>query len=293
MNPQKILVLQGLPASGKSTWAKEFITKNPGWKRINKDDLRRMIDAGQWSKGNEKFILHLHDIIISGALRRKYSVIVDDTNFEPAHIERVRTLAKMYKGVAVDVRLFNVDPTECIKRNALRAEFERVPDKVIWDMYNRYIRPHEYVDQSPASQDPSLRHIVLCDLDGTLAIMGDRSPYDCMKSGADEVNWPVLSIVQAYMNNSKDNHVVFFSGRNEACRGVTEEWLEKLGFYEPLFMRADGDNRKDSEVKLEMYNRHVRDKYYVDFVLDDRDQVVEMWRRTLNLTCLQVNYGDF
>lgn len=38
----KLLVLKGLPASGKSTYAKELVNK--GWKRVNKDDLRAMID---------------------------------------------------------------------------------------------------------------------------------------------------------------------------------------------------------------------------------------------------------
>jgi hypothetical protein len=58
-------------------------------------------------------------------------------------------------------------------------------------------------------------------------------------------------------------------------------------------MRAEKDNRKDSIIKRELFDKHIRDKYHVDFVLDDRDQVVRMWRRELGLTCLQVNYGNF
>ena len=48
---------KGLPASGKSTWAKLEVARSKGkTKRINKDDLRDMIDAGTWSKENEKNI---------------------------------------------------------------------------------------------------------------------------------------------------------------------------------------------------------------------------------------------
>jgi predicted kinase len=292
---KEVLILQGLPASGKSTWSREFIKSNPGWKRVNKDDLRRMLDAGVWSKHNEKFIVMMRDNLIHNCLANGHNVIVDDTNFEPKHIERVSKIASQYSAT-VSNRTFNVDPKECIKRNELRPEHERVPEKVIWDMYNRYVRPTEYVDQSPAQQDESLPHAVICDLDGTLALMGDRSPYDCIKCGSDELNVAVHRLLRAY-TDQKDCDVFFFSGRNEGCREETLAWLRKYNWpvriYQSLVMRKEQDNRKDAVVKLEMYNEHIRGKYHVDFVLDDRDQVVEMWRKTLGLTCLQVNYGNF
>ena len=58
-------------------------------------------------------------------------------------------------------------------------------------------------------------------------------------------------------------------------------------------MRDGADLRKDSIVKREFYDNEIRDQYFVEFVLDDRNQVVDMWRKDLGLTCLQVNYGDF
>ena len=59
-----------------------------------------------------------------------------------------------------------------------------------------------------------------------------------------------------------------------------------------LFMRASGDTRKDEIVKLELFDAHVRGKYDVRLVLDDRDRVVRMWR-SIGLTCLQVADGEF
>src|SRR5215470_18336584 len=96
----KILILKGLPGSGKTTWAKDFIyaspfdergkvTKGPGWKRVNKDDLRNMIDAGQWSGPNEKEILRVRDMLILEFLDQGHSVIVDDTNLHPKHIAQI------------------------------------------------------------------------------------------------------------------------------------------------------------------------------------------------------------
>jgi hypothetical protein len=42
-----------------------------------------------------------------------------------------------------------------------------------------------------------------------------------------------------------------------------------------------------------LFDTNVRDKFHIDFVLDDRNQVVDMWRNDLGLMCLQVDWGDF
>ena len=57
-------------------------------------------------------------------------------------------------------------------------------------------------------------------------------------------------------------------------------------------MRNTADTRKDSIIKKEIYDAHIKDKYYIELVLDDRDQVVRLWR-SLGLPTFQVNYGDF
>lgn len=84
---QKIILTCGLPASGKSTWAKEQVgVKDSTWKRINKDDLRTMINGGVWSKGNETAVVAARDAMIRTFLSQGYSVIVDDTNVQDVHI---------------------------------------------------------------------------------------------------------------------------------------------------------------------------------------------------------------
>jgi hypothetical protein len=60
-----------------------------------------------------------------------------------------------------------------------------------------------------------------------------------------------------------------------------------------LFMRITGDIRKDSVVKKELFDANVKGKYHINFVLDDHDQVIDLWCLELSLPCLQVNYGDF
>jgi hypothetical protein len=56
-------------------------------------------------------------------------------------------------------------------------------------------------------------------------------------------------------------------------------------------MREAGDKCKDAIVKKELYETHIVPHYTVQFVLDDRDQAVAMWR-DLGLTCLQVADGS-
>jgi hypothetical protein len=90
------------------------------------------------------------------------------------------------------------------------------------------------------------------------------------------------------------HRVVFLSGRTAGCYDATAQWLRNhvVADYDALHMRAVGDFRKDSIVKAELFDRHVRDAYDVTCVLDDRRQVVDMWR-SLGLTVLQVAEGDF
>lgn len=134
---------------------------------------------------------------------------------------------------------------------------------------------------------------VLVDIDGTLALRGERSPYDWHRVGEDVPNPAVVELVRT-LYVAKEHFIVLLSGRDESCRPHTEAWLAFNRIpSDELFMRPHKDNRKDSIVKKELYHRWVEPKYEVAFVLDDREQVVRMWRKELGLTCLQVAEGKF
>ena len=135
---------------------------------------------------------------------------------------------------------------------------------------------------------------IICDLDGTLALLQDRNPYD-PTSGDDLLNYPIANILQVYDNQTLFKvDLLLLTGREEKYRDHTKMWLtgHNITHYSELFMRTTGDRRKDFIIKSEMYNKNIKDKYDVLFVLEDRDQVVKMWRE-VGLTCLQVAYGDF
>jgi hypothetical protein len=140
-----------------------------------------------------------------------------------------------------------------------------------------------------------MKKAIIVDIDGTLAKMNGRGPFDWDRVGEDKVNEPVKAVVDA-MNYGyqEDLHIIIFSGRDSVCRPETHTWLvlNKIPF-DDLFMRPEGNNEKDAIIKRRLFEAHVAGKYDVLFVLDDRNQVVDMWRKELGLTCLQVDYGDF
>jgi len=149
-------------------------------------------------------------------------------------------------------------------------------------MYNDFLapKPEEIV------VDPTLPHAIICDMDGTLAFLNGRNPYDASSCENDLLNPVVASLI-------KDKLVLLVSGREDKYREQTINFLDKYQInYEKLMMRETGDFRKDSIIKKEIFDSQIRGFYNIDFVLDDRNQVVEMWRQ-LGLTCLQVAEGDF
>ncbi len=289
---KKVILTRGLPGSGKSTWAKQVLDEKPGsYKRINKDDLRAMLDNNRWSNDNEKFVLKVRNMLVLEALSRGKHVIIDDTNLHPKH---ERTIKELVKGDAlVEIKDFTHVPLKtCIERDLKRPN--SVGQGVIIEQYNRYLK-QEIEEQKKAGfiqQNDQLPKAIICDLDGTLAIF-DRNPFNAQNCDEDDVNIPVANIVEAFYN--KGYKIMFFSGRKDQYKKPTKKFLEKAFGdrikYE-LHMRQSNDNRKDSILKREMFDTIIQEKYFVEFILDDRNQVVDMWRE-IGLTCLQVNYGDF
>ncbi|MEX5258522.1 polynucleotide kinase [Kocuria arenosa] len=144
----------------------------------------------------------------------------------------------------------------------------------------------------PPRQQPEKPSAVLVDVDGTLALAQGRDHYDESTVSDDLPNPAIITIVEAL---HRDGHrIIVLSGRTEAARADTLAWLQQH-LQVPLtglYLRAVGDRRRDVSVKHEIYRDHIQDRYEVLCVLEDRTQVVKLWR-SLGLTCLQVAPGDF
>ena len=300
---QRIVILRGLPSSGKTTWAKQQIEEHSNtFKRINKDDLRLMLDNSHWSKGNEKFVLDLRDHLIIQALKDNKIPIIDDTNLNSEHELHIRELIKEYNGlqesagskkrVQIEIKFFDVPVDECVERDKYRPN--PVGEKVIREMYTQFLMKPEVF---PSVQyNPDLQDAIICDLDGTLALRtGNRGPYDYALCEEDALNPVVYQIIAIFAIPSLRWNVpmiLLISGREDWCEPQTREWLRKNNVpFHSLHMRKTGDKRKDSIVKKEIYGEFVKDKYNVLFVLDDRLQVCRMWYQ-LGLPLLRVGDPD-
>lgn len=296
----RLLITRGLPASGKTTFAREL---QPAVVRVNRDDLRRMLHGTRlFTQKAESQVTIAQQAQVEALLRAGIDVIVDDTNLRSRTVRRWAEMAARF-GATFEVHDFTDVPLEeCLRRDALRPEQDRVGEDVIRRLHERYLAGRELPLPVPAVatgepggvHEPTskLTQIVLVDIDGTVALRASRSPYDMSRVSEDRPNRAVIAAVRAM--HSAGYQIIYCSGRDATARPATEAWLDQhVGVpYLALHMRAVGDYRKDTVVKQEIFEREIRGKYDVIGVFDDRTQVVRMWR-DLGLTVFQVAEGDF
>lgn len=276
---KKIIMLKALPAAGKSTWASEQVKKG-GYVHISVDNIRDSIYGG-WSQKREREVLKMRDAMIYEGLAQNRMVIVDATNLNPKHERRLREIAEETGArFEINTSFLEVSPEECIKRDLHRGE-KAVGPAVIWGMYYKWLAP-----KTDPLKDTTKPRAVLCDIDGTLAIMSNRSPYDMTRVGEDTLDPFVGCIIDALYNYGIERDgtpypkIIILSGRSEDAREATELWLQNNMIpYDELYMRKEGDRRKDSIVKEEIYHTYIEPKYAVLGVFDDRKSVVSTWQK--------------
>lgn len=144
--PATLIVTRGLPGSGKSSWAryKLAVIGAGALVRINRDDLRRMMlrtDYRKQAQTEEQWVSIVRDTALRELLGARVSVIVDDTNLNPIHVRRMFTIARSV-GATWRVQDFLHVPLEtCIHRDGARAGTARVGERMIFDMYAKFIAP--------------------------------------------------------------------------------------------------------------------------------------------------------
>ncbi|QYX82691.1 AAA family ATPase [Streptomyces akebiae] len=301
-------VMTGLPASGKTTAARELQAESGGrMRRVNLDDLRQMLDiplpegAERRSYAHEQTVLAIQDAAVRAAVDGGFDVVVDNTHMTP-HIPKRLKAAVAGLATFVVHDFTDVPVEECLRRDAARER--PVGEEIIRILADKHEKSRrggwrltaEWLNDEPAVEpytaDPALPSAVMCDIDGTLAIRGDRGAYDFTRCEEDLLNVSVRGALRSFRSADGDV-IVLLSGRGEEHRGQTEAWLRAHEVpYDELWMRAAGDQRRDDVVKAELFDRHVRHRFAVRVSLDDRDRVVAVWRR-MGLPTWQVNYGNF
>ena len=300
---RKILILQGIPASGKSTWSKEFLKDNPRYLRVNRDGIRRTLIGDTYDVRVEKLVTQVQTQMIETILGQGKNVLLDNTSVKESYINEILTLARRIGDVEVSTKIFDTPFEECCRRNDLRVGVEKVPQDIMVAMYRNFqnIPKTERTwvcPKAPINEEVynprGLCPVIMCDIDGTIALNYTRSPFEWQRVGEDEVNFPIVELLREYKASERsETKIILMSGRDSECRAKTIEWLDDNRIpFDQLYMRAEKDMRGDDIVKRELYEANVKGKYHVLFVLDDRNKVVRVWR-DLGLTCLQVAEGNF
>lgn len=292
----KLLAMRGISGSGKSTYVETLKSQN--WAVVSRDAIRETVFK-DYASVDEDAVTAIQDAMIDALLAAGRNVVIDDTNIRIKYLKRFAALAVKHSA-DFDVKQIDVDVATAISRVQFRkaAGGRDVPESVIRKQaqgIKQRVKLDELFDTqefAPYDAPHDKPRAILVDIDGTLAHNnGHRSFYDWAKVYDDEVVWVIADLVNSL---AQDGFIiVVMSGRDGSCEAETINWLNDNGIiWDRLHMREAGDQRKDSIVKMELFDKHVRDDYNVEFVLDDRNQVVDAWR-AIGLTCLQVAPGNF
>lgn len=272
----KIILMKGLPASGKSTRAKEIMKESGNTVRLNKDLLRTMLHFDKFTGANEYLTNQAQMAMAIELLNTGVNVIIDDTNLNPKVVEKWRQLAldKFHKFEIVEM---DTPVDECVERDQRR-----------WELGERHVGPiviknmaRQYRIKYTGKRD------ILVDLDGTLAEISHRlhfveqNPKDWKGFfGAISQDTVRRDVVDKVCQWSDTHNIVIISTRPETYLHETIRWLEAnhldLLPIDTIIMRRAGDSRENSEVKKEILEKYF-DKSEIDMVFDDRPRVIRMW----------------
>lgn len=301
-----LILTRGIPGSGKTTWAKKLVAERPDVVRVNRDNLRmemfgEYFFAKKERDAKESAVTVEQHARVRAALAAGHDVVVDDTNVNPAVVNAWHSLAKEFDGdVQLKFQDFNVDPQECIRRDAARrASGDRGVGPSVIDMFtkrfldsNGRLRPVSPSLLEPIRKPPAVEdrpNAVIFDMDGTLC---DVRPVRHHVRGKErgkrnfhafhtesEFCPPNVHVLEMAKDVRKAGlSVVIVTARDDRYRPLTERWLAKHGVdYDYLVTRPNGDSRPDYEVKRDIF-ADVSKHYRVVHAVDDNPNVLRLWK---------------
>lgn len=276
----KLIKLEGLPASGKTTIAREMVEQDGNTGRVNRDDLRAMLFNGKWSHYREKIVIEVEKAIAQILLDNKQNVVVDDTNLGPKDIWQSFQPTVKRLDTSLEACIFRDTHSRKTKENGRvgRAIIERMA------LFNG-------MDMGWLGLP-----IVIVDIDGTLADLNHRL-HNIANPGQKDyrafhaqvhLDKPIQGVIDWVhaIRMSEEFEIVIVSGRGDECAIATEDWLLRNEvIYDHLFMRRGGDYRDDAIIKQEVldaiktsYRNQIIEEPKFAFVIDDRPRVIKMWK---------------
>lgn len=284
----KAIVTVGISCSGKSTYAKELLQKEKGkWVEVNRDNVRfTVLGASTWSDykfshGNESLVSSVCWGQVLAAKESGKNVIVSDTNLNPKYRDKlIRDLSK--EGFKVHIKDVEISLEEAWKRDSLRLN--GVGPSIIYNQYQQWL---DYKGIKKYHPKEGLLDAVVFDIDGTLAQMQGRTPFEWAKVYQDLPRPEIISMLKGYQLQGYS--VVLASGRDGCCEDLTKLWLEEVAEvdWDDFFIRPVGNTEKDTVIKERMLWDDITPKYNVVAWVDDRPVVCRKLRE-LGVNVIQV-----
>ena len=143
----ELIILQGIPSSGKTTWAKNWVNEDSEHRvRFNRDDIRNMLGK-YWVPSRESLINAIYESFLNQAMLEGYDIVLDNMNLNQKTLAKIKeTVEEFNKWISlspVDLHynikyqtFFDTPLEECIARDAKREN--PIGEEVIRNTYNKY-----------------------------------------------------------------------------------------------------------------------------------------------------------
>lgn len=305
-NIRKIILCRGIQASGKSTWAKQWVLEDPEHRvRFNNDDIRNMYGK-YWVPSREHLVTEAKRNFAYEATSRGYDIVVDNMNLNPKEVAWWGDIVEITNNTTdyhytIEFKDFFIPVEECIRRDAMRAN--PMGEKVIKDTWKRYksfiIQENiKKFAEKKLEQKKGLPLAVIVDMDGTICLNTTGRPfYGPGAAEGMEEDTPINEIITLVRGfcDATNAQLIVVTGREDTpeIRKATLEWCDRYWLCpDYLYMRPVGNYSPVEVCKKSIFEESIKDNFYVMAVLDDSQKCVDMWR-DLGLICLQPNNGNF
>lgn len=303
---KKLILTRGIPGSGKSTWAKFWVSEDPEHRiRFNWDDMRNMMGP-YWVPSREPINKHILWAAVNSAAYndRPYDIVIDNMNLNPKDWKQYEDWILNYNNslnseetntqYVLEFKDFFTPIEECVKRDSMRIN--PIGEKTIREIYNKYrhfiqtTNVEKYVNNL-IKPDPNKPYCVVIDMDSTTCFNINKRPW-YGKGAAEEMindieNPGVCDIIRTLESQYP---IIVATGRDTSQAEVTEQWLNQHNIHPTeCYYRKYNDFRKGPEIKKEQIEK-IMEKYNILVIFEDCEPIVKMYR-DLGLTVLQPNKG--
>lgn len=296
----KIILLQGLPLSGKSTKAKEIYNSNPKKYTIVNRDSIRLGRGDYWIPEQENYITQVEEFSVISSINLGLIPIIDATNLNPKTLEKWENLAKEHNSELEIIKMPYIPISEAFERNNKRKEeggicLSRKDIERFYKTYYKdiYIKEIEYDICTSSEPNLNLPLAVIFDLDKTIMFRRGRGIYDYEQANTDYFDPKAKYLIEHWINNGIN--ILFVTGREitenslnaiYTALNIPKKKTSGVEWYPfEVFGRQVGDHRKGVLVKEEIYETKIKDKYDVLVAFDDDREVIEMYK-TKGIFCV-------